>query len=114
MFIFIFKNNNEPLFTRVRRGPPGLDETVSKIPKEYRHKHELRHMIPWSMLGRTPVRSIASAGDPLLSKSSEHPKSAGAIQRKDMDDRRLKELLEELYKDKKYFDHVIETTGKCT
>lgn len=45
-----------------------------------------------------------------VAKKHTAPKSAENTKKK-IDDRRLKELLEELYKDKKYFDHVIDSTG---
>lgn len=51
-----------------------------------------------------------------LDESGENMRIAGAsksadARKRDMDEWRLKILLEELYKDKKYFDHVIDSTG---
>jgi hypothetical protein len=52
----------------------------------------------------------------MLDESGENMRLAGAsksadARKRDMDEWRLKILLEELYKDKKYFDHVIDSTG---
>lgn len=55
----------------------------------------------------------------MVNDSGESMRSLGAsksadAKKRNMDDWRLKILLEELYKDKKYFDHVIDSTGKAT
>lgn len=55
----------------------------------------------------------------MVNDSGESMRSLGAsksadAKKRNMDDWRLRILLEELYKDKKYFDHVIDSTGKAT
>lgn len=92
---------NEPLFTRVRPPPDDLARSLLT-------SHDRRHAIPWS-IRNAPTRPHTDGHS--LSKSLDAPRSDETYKRDDVDDRRLRELLEELYKDKKYFDHVIDTTG---
>ncbi|OWF55627.1 hypothetical protein KP79_PYT13296 [Mizuhopecten yessoensis] len=96
------QSQNEPLFTRVRP-PPHSD-----LARALKSRHDQRHAIPWSILNAPPGRPHTDGND--LAKSLDAPRSADTIQR-GMDEKRLRELLEELYKDKKYFDHVIDTTA---
>lgn len=76
-----------------------------------RHDHEKRHAIPWSLIYHHGSNRELTGTDLIRSQNIGVSKSAGASREK-IDDRRLRELLEELYRDKKYFDHVVETTSK--
>ena len=93
-------------------------------------RHDLRHTIPWSLRddgqpgisrANTVMTSHGQSGisraNTVMNSHGDHsrtpmvgPKSAD--NKRSMDDRRLREVLEELYKDKKYFDHVIDSTGE--
>lgn len=95
----------QPLFTHVRRPGEGNGKPTGSFDGFY-ISHDMRHAMPWSLLNKNPVRE-SSISD--ININRKGPKSADA--KRDLDDRRLKELLEELYTDKKYFDHVIHTTG---
>ena len=46
------------------------------------------------------------------SYASQAMKSDAESQLSTIDDYRLRQLLEELYRDKKYFDHYVDTTGR--
>lgn len=101
----------QQFFTHTRR--PG-QTTVRPLPGSHDmfcHKHDMRHALPWSLINQYQIRESSLLDINSVSKHHTMSKSAGNVKR-DMDDRRLRELLEELYKDKKYFDHVIDTTGK--
>lgn len=74
-------------------------------------KHDMRHALPWSLINQYQIRESSVLDANSVAKKQVAPKSAENGKR-EIDDRRLRELLEELYKDKKYFDHVIDTTGK--
>ncbi|CAG2219346.1 unnamed protein product [Mytilus edulis] len=103
----------EQFFTHTRR--PG-QTTVRPLPGSHDmfcHKHDMRHALPWSLINQYQIRESSLLDINSVSKHHTMSKSAGNVKR-DMDDRRLRELLEELYKDKKYFDHVIDTTEPNT
>ncbi|XP_069128925.1 uncharacterized protein [Argopecten irradians] len=96
------QSQNEPLFTRVRPPPE------SELAQALKSNHDRRHAIPWSIINPPPRRPHTDGGG--LTQSLDAPRSADMASR-GMDDKRLRELLEELYKDKKYFDHVIDTSA---
>ncbi|VDI36257.1 Hypothetical predicted protein, partial [Mytilus galloprovincialis] len=103
----------EQFFTHTRL--PG-QTTVRPLPGSHDmfcHKHDMRHALPWSLINQYQIRESSLLDINSVSKHHTMSKSAGNVKR-DMDDRRLRELLEELYKDKKYFDHVIDTTEPNT
>ncbi|CAC5411125.1 unnamed protein product [Mytilus coruscus] len=103
----------ERFFTHARR--PG-QTTVRPLPGSHDMfcpKHDMRHALPWSLINQYQIRESSLLDINSVSKQHTTSKSANNVKR-DMDDRRLRELLEELYKDKKYFDHVIDTTEPNT
>jgi hypothetical protein len=66
----------------------------------------MRHALPWSLINQYHIRESSVLDANSVAKKQLAPKSADNGKR-EIDDRRLRELLEELYKDKKYFDHMI-------
>ncbi|KAJ8297652.1 hypothetical protein KUTeg_024183 [Tegillarca granosa] len=114
-FVWVGKGGHHqepsPFFTKVKHPRfvnGGLITQKSFDMSFLRHQHEKRHMIPWSLIYSGSSRDMTSL-DLKRSEQIGVSKSAGASREK-IDDRRLKELLEELYRDKKYFDHVVETS----
>ncbi|KAK3100695.1 hypothetical protein FSP39_023883 [Pinctada imbricata] len=109
-------NQNEPLFTILRRPDelPGKNGSNGN-PGPWCTRHDLRHSIPWSLRVENGHPGISRAHTGLHDESDNSNNAFGlpksADHKRNLDDRRLREILEELYKDKKYFDHVIDTTG---
>lgn len=105
-----YQNSPEPFFTIVRRSGERINQEQTP---PWCTRHELRHTIPWSL--REP--SSMTRANTMVNDSGESMRSLGAsksadAKKRNMDDWRLRILLEELYKDKKYFDHVIDSTDR--
>ncbi|XP_062571963.1 trichohyalin-like [Saccostrea cucullata] len=105
-----YQYSPEPFFTIVRRSGEKLNNEQGT---PWCTRHELRHTIPWSLREPTSM----TRANTTLNESGESMRLNGAsksadARKRDMDEWRLKILLEELYKDKKYFDHVIDSTER--
>lgn len=106
----INQESPEPFFTIVRRNG---EKKNNEPGPPWCTRHELRHSIPWSLREPTGV----TRANTTLNDSGESVRIDGACKsadakKRDMDEWRLKILLEELYKDKKYFDHVLDSTDR--
>ena len=109
--IILQQESPEPFFTIVRRNG---EKKNNEPGPPWCTRHELRHSIPWSLREPTSV----TRANTTLNDSGESVRIDGACKsadakKRDMDEWRLKILLEELYKDKKYFDHVLDSTGEA-
>ena len=108
--IMILTLQPTPLFTIVRR-PEENDGEQQIAGNVYTRHRNAPKSAPVPIQNNYGYMSQTRQGRNEGSIDSLAKTSAGDSQLTTIDDCRLRQLLEELYKDKKYFDHYVENTG---